>query len=245
MKRVLIIQARMGSTRLPGKVLREVAGKPMLSQQIRRLKSCSEADEIVVATTTNPADEPLVEVAHREGVSCFRGSEVDVLDRFVGAASQTKADVVVRLTADCPLIDPALTDQVIHELIDHESTCDYAANVLKRTFPRGLDVEAFFFDVLLRWNRMASSQRSREHVTLLVRSESPELFLSRSVEDTEDNSDLRWTVDTETDLLLIRKLYDELDLGTHVNSYRDLLAYVRMHPELPRLNAHEQTWSPL
>ncbi len=245
MRRVIIVQARMTSTRLPGKVMVDVAGRPMLAQQIRRLKECTMADEIMIATTTNLADEPILDLAHREGVGFFRGSEHDVLERYVGAARQLQADVVVRITADCPLIDPQVTDRVISELINHATECDYASNVIKRTYPRGLDVEAFFIDTLLRMDRVAKSQQAREHVTVFLLSEAPELFLCRSVVDRENNANLRWTVDTETDLKLIRTLYDDLDLGQCVVPYSEILAYVRTHPELTQINAGVETWEPL
>ncbi len=245
MKRVIFIQARMGSTRLPGKVLMDVAGKPMLSQQIRRLKECTAIDEIVIATTVNIADDSIVRIAHKEGVGCFRGSEQDVLGRFVGAAQQYKADVIVRITADCPLIDPKITDRVIKELINHSNEYDYASNVINRTYPQGLDVEAFYADTLLRMNRLAQSQPSREHVTFFLRYERPELFLCGSVIDDEDNSSLRWTVDTEADLSLIRALYNGLNLGEKVALYPEILAYVKSHPELSRINADVKKWNPI
>jgi spore coat polysaccharide biosynthesis protein SpsF len=151
---------------------------------------------------------------------------------------------VVRVTADCPLIDPAVTDRVINELVDRSACCDYASNVLERTYPRGLDVEAFFADVLTRMQRLASSAASREHVTLLPRSEMPYLFLCHSVTDAENNADLRWTVDTEADLRMIALLYERLDLGRRCLSYREVLRYVRAHPEVNALNVGVETWSP-
>jgi spore coat polysaccharide biosynthesis protein SpsF len=244
MKTVIIIQARMTSTRLLGKILMEVAGKPMLAQQIRRLKECAKADEIVIATTTNTADEPVVDLARQEGVSFFRGSEQDVLSRFVDASKSAGADVVVRVTGDCPLIDPQITDRVVGELINHSYECDYASNVIQRTFPRGLDVEAFFVDTLLRMNRLAESQLAREHVTIVVRSERPDLFLCRSVVDSNNNADLRWTVDTADDLRMIRILYEKLQLSTRPKTYPEILAYVRSHPELSQVNAKVKTWEP-
>jgi spore coat polysaccharide biosynthesis protein SpsF len=167
-----------------------------------------------------------------------------VLGRFVGAARQAQAGVVVRVTADCPLIDPQVTDCVICTLADHAAECDYASNVLRRTYPRGLDVEAFFWDTLLRIDRMAQSQTAREHVTIVPRAECPDLFLCRSVEDDQNHADLRWTVDTAADLQLIRALYDALDLDGHVVLYPEILAYVRAHPELSQLNAGVETWEP-
>lgn len=244
MKRVIIVQARMTSTRLPGKVLMDVAGRPMLSQQLRRLKQCTMVDEIVIATTTNSVDERIVDLARREGVRWFCGSESNVLARFVGAARQTQADAIVRVTADCPLIDPHVTDRVIDELIHHGSKCDYASNILQRTYPKGMDVEAFFLDTLLRLDRLALSQVAREHVTVYLYLERPDLFLCRSIVDNENNSDLRWTVDTGADLKLIRALYGALDLGGRMVSYPEILAYVRSHPELNQLNAGVKTWEP-
>jgi spore coat polysaccharide biosynthesis protein SpsF len=243
MRRVIIVQARMTSTRLPGKVLMDVAGQPILAQELHRLKQCALVDDIVVATTTNVTDDPVAELAHREQVGCFRGSEQDVLARYVGAAREARADVVVRVTADCPLIDPQVTDRVIAELTDHAMECDYASNVLRRTYPRGLDVEAFFWDTLLRMDRLAQSAAAREHVTIVPRSEHPELFLCRSVEDDEDNADLRWTVDTAADLEFVRQLYAALNLNTRTASYPEILGYVRNHVGLARRDAIE-TWDP-
>lgn len=243
MKRVIIVQARMGSTRLPGKVLQDLGGRPMLAQQIRRLKRFREADEVMVATTEGAGDDAIAALARDLGVACFRGSEDDVLARYVGAARQAQAEVIVRVTADCPLIDPEVGDRVIRELVDHASRCDYAANVLNRTYPQGLDVEAMFWDTLLRIHRIAASPAEREHVTVLPRMR-PDLFLCRSVADDQNNADLRWTVDEERDLELIRILYEALQIGERAVPYREILAYVRAHPELARLNADIKTWDP-
>ncbi len=244
MKRVLIVQARMGSTRLPGKVLMDLAGRPMLAQQLRRIARCREVDAVVLATSHNASDDPVAALARQEGVPVFRGDEVDVLGRFVGAAREHGADVVVRVTGDCPLLDPEVTDRVIRELTDHAGACDYASNVLERTYPRGLDAEAFFFDTLLRIDRLARAALEREHVTLLPRSGRPDLFLCRSVTDSERNGDLRWTVDTGADLELVRRLYAELELASSPVPYRGVVAHVRAHPALARLNADVETWSP-
>lgn len=244
MKRVLIAQARINSTRLAGKVLADLAGRPLLARLLSRVKQCRQVDEIVVATSNLPSDEPVVELARRAGVGWFCGDEHDVLGRFVAAARQQQADVVIRVTGDCPLIDPEVTDRVIQELTSHAGECDYASNVMQRTYPRGLDTEVMFFDTLARIDRLASSKPAREHVTIVPRSERPELFLVRHVVDEQDNSDLRWTVDTADDLALVRRLYEELSLGERPVAYRQLLHYVRQHPELARMNAGSTTWSP-
>lgn len=237
MKRVAILQARMTSTRLPGKVLMDVAGQPMLVQQIRRLSRCQKVDEIVVATTSNSADAPVVKIARTENVRWFRGSETDVLMRYVGAAKESKADLVVRVTADCPLIDPEESDRVIESLIVHRDRCDYASNVVDRTFPQGLDTEAMFVDTLERIERFAQTPNAREHVTFFLLYEHPEIFRIHSVTDSKNNADLRWTVDVSEDLEMVRRVYEDLDLSGNPVGYREILTYIRTHPEVASLNA--------
>jgi spore coat polysaccharide biosynthesis protein SpsF len=244
MRTVVIVQARMTSSRLPGKVLMPLAGRPMLEQQLRRLRACRMAREIVIATTTNPADDPVAETAWRHDCCLFRGSEYDVLGRYLAAARKACAEVVVRITADCPLVDPEVVDRVIRELLDRADACDYASNVFARTWPRGLDVEAFFMDTLERMDRLGRSPLAREHVTAVIRAERPDLFLCHSVEDEQNNSDLRWTVDTMEDLRLVRTIYDELDLGERLLPYSDILAWVRSRQDLVNLNRGIETWDP-
>jgi len=237
MRRVIVVQARMTSTRLPGKVLMDVAGRPMLAQQLRRVQRCRLVDDIVVATTTNATDDPVVAVARAAGVRWFRGSEADVLSRYAGAAREAGADLVVRLTADCPLIDPVVCDRVIEALASRPERADYASNVLRRTFPVGLDTEVFWSDTLDRVTRLARSASAREHVTTFIYVEHPELFLVHSVTDADDNSDLRWTVDTDADLVVVRRLYEALRRDERPAGYLELVRYARAHPELGTLNA--------
>jgi spore coat polysaccharide biosynthesis protein SpsF len=244
MKRVIVVQARIRSSRLPGKVLLDLAGRPMLERQLERLKQCRTADDIVVATTRHGDDRPIVSLAGRMGVRWFRGSADDVLRRYVDAAIQTQADVVVRITSDCPLIDPDVTDRVIRELCAMPAHCDYASNVVRRTFPRGLDTEALFADALLRIDRLACLPHEREHVTIVPRSARAGLFLTRDVLDDRDNSDLRWTVDTPEDLGLMREIYQGLGLAERIATYGEVLAYVRERPHLSALNAASRTWNP-
>jgi spore coat polysaccharide biosynthesis protein SpsF len=238
MRRVAILQARMTSERLPGKVLADVAGRPMIEQQLRRLERCRRLDELVIATTTNADDEPLVALARRLGIRCFRGSEHDVLARYAGAAREARADVVVRLTSDCPLADAEEVDVVVAALEERRATCDYASNGLEPTLPRGLDAEALWRDVLERADRMATSEPAREHVTWFVYSERPELFALHAVRRPYDAADLRFTVDTEADLALVRRLYAELGLAERDVPLAETIAYVRAHPELAAINAH-------
>ena len=243
-KCVVILQARMNSSRLPGKVLMDIGGQPMLAQQLRRISRCKFVDEIFVATTTEKSDKPIEDLAKKLEVRFFRGSEMDVLSRFVGAAQEANADIVVRLTADCPLIDPDLIDKVIDTLIRNSAKCDYATNTLERTYPRGLDVEVMFADTLFRVDRLAKSQSAREHVTTFIRAEHPELFMTYSVKDKQDNSDLRWTVDTSNDLEFVRMMYESLNLGQNFLPYKEMLKFLRTNPHLIEMNANVETWDP-
>ena len=207
----------------------------MLSHELRRLMHCREIDELVVATTLGAVDDPVVDLARREGVGWFRGDERDVLSRYLGAARASRADLVVRITADCPLIDAVVTDLVVAAA--RGGHCDYASNVVRRSYPRGLDAEAFPFDVLERVARLATSVPAREHVTYFVNRERPELFILQDVMDPDDNADLRWTVDTEQDLALVRAIYELAALEDRYLPYPDLVRLVRGHPELVALNA--------
>jgi spore coat polysaccharide biosynthesis protein SpsF len=237
MKRVIIIQARMTSTRLPGKVLMDLAGRPMLAQQLRRLAGCKQIDEIVVATTTNATDDSVVAAARQAGVRWFRGDERDVLGRYVGAARDANADMVIRVTADCPLIDAGEADRVVEALVAQRDRCDYASNIVRRTLPRGLDTEGMYADTLERLGRVGQSPPAREHVTYFILNERPDLFIIGSVTDMEDNSDLRWTVDFPEDLEMVRRLYEELGIGERTVGYREILTYVRANPAVAAINA--------
>ena len=145
MKIVIIVQARMTSTRLPGKILLPVLGKPLLEYQIERLKRCNKADEIVIATTINSSDQPVVNLCERLGIAYYRGSECDVLARYFEAAVASQADVIVRVTSDCPVIDPTVIKQCIDFYLKHYPYYDYVSNSLQRTYPRGMDTEVFSF----------------------------------------------------------------------------------------------------
>jgi len=238
MKKVAIIQARMTSTRLPGKILMDLAGAPMLVRQIERLRRARLVDEICIATTRNAADDPVVSLAESLDLRWYRGDEDDVLGRYQGAAQESRAEVVVRITADCPLLMPEVVDRVVVGLLEEATACDYAANVIRRTYPRGLDTEAMFRDVLERIARMGKSARAREHVTQFLLTERPDLFVIHSIEDAENNADLRWTVDHQADLDMVRQLYAALPIADGSVGYRDILSFVREHPEISGLNSH-------
>lgn len=233
MKIVGIIQARMGSTRLPGKVLLDLAGEPMLARVVSRAQRASKVDEVVVATTTEPGDEPIVRICRSRGWPCFRGSERDVLDRYYRAAIEHGADCVVRITSDCPLIDPEVIDLVVGELLQKGLT-DYASNTLPpRTFPRGLDVEAVRFEALDRAWRQDENPAWREHVTPYIHRH-PEEFALRAVTNDQDYSHMRWTVDTPADLVFIRRIYDHF--GHDRFSWRDVVALLEEHPAWVEIN---------
>lgn len=233
MRRVAILQARTTSTRLPGKVLMDVSGEPMITHELRRLLAATQLDDVVVATTGSPTDDSIIEIAEKEGVRWFRGSEHDVLSRYVNAAREARADVVIRVTADCPLLDPAVVDSVVASL---DRATDYASNVMRRTYPQGLDAEALHRDALERIDRLAVTEAAREHVTWLIVRERPELFVKRSVEAPTDDSDLRWTVDVGADLELVRGLYRELNLAEQRLSYESVVRHVRAQQQLADLN---------
>jgi spore coat polysaccharide biosynthesis protein SpsF len=238
MRRAVVVQARMTSTRLPGKVLMDLAGRPLLERELERLQGCREIEEIVLAVTTNPDDDPLVDLAQRVGVRWYRGSEHDVLARYIGASREARAEMVVRITSDCPLIDAGEVDAVIGALAERRTTCDYASNILERHLPRGLDTEALWYDTLERMGRLATSSPAREHVTWFCRSERPDLFALHSVRRPFDAADLRWTVDTADDLAMVRRLYDELSLADREVPLRELIGHVRAHPEIAAVNRH-------
>jgi spore coat polysaccharide biosynthesis protein SpsF len=227
---VAIIQARMGSTRLPGKVLLDLAGEPMLVRDMNRLARAEMLDEVVIATTVEPADDAIVDLCQEHDWHYFRGSEADVLDQYYRTAQEYQADVVVRVTSDCPLIEPQVVDRVVREFLKRQSEIDYAANTLQpRTFPRGLDTEVVRFDALERaW---------REHVTRYIRGH-PELFKSYGVLSEEALSYMRWTVDTSEDLALVRRIYEHF--GHDRFSWREVLALLEQYPEWLAINRDVQ-----
>jgi spore coat polysaccharide biosynthesis protein SpsF len=232
MRVVAIVQARMGSSRLPAKVLARIAGKTMLARVVGRLLDARSLDAIVIATTTRELDDVIEAEAERLGVGVFRGSETDVLARYHGAARAARAEAIVRITSDCPLIDPNVVDAVVAAL---GPDIDYASNTRDRTYPRGLDVEAFHRDTLDRMARMATSQAAREHVTAFI-TEHPELFQIAQVRSHLDASEMRWTVDTPEDLELVRALCAAFD--GNPPGVDELIAYLRARPDLAAINAH-------
>jgi spore coat polysaccharide biosynthesis protein SpsF len=207
MKTVAVIQARMGSTRLPNKVLADLGGRPMLARVVARVRQAHTIDEVVVATTTAPQDEAIEAFCTREGIACFRGSEDDVLDRYYRAARECHADVVVRITADCPLHDPKVIDAVVGHF--DSARHDYVSNTLTRSYPDGLDTEVISMAALERAWRDATWASEREHVTPYIWKQ-PELFRIDQLTQPIDLSALRWTVDEPRDLAMVREVYRRL-----------------------------------
>lgn len=233
---VVIVQARMGSTRLPGKVLMDLEGRPMLERQLERLARARTPDALAIATTTDPRDQSIVDLAVRLNVPFTRGSEDDVLDRYLQAARAHAADVVVRVTADCPLIDPDVLDRCVDALLA-DPTLDYASNTLQRTYPRGLDVEVLPLATLETVTREAHEPADREHVTRFVWRQ-PERFRIGSITDDEDHSDLRWTVDVAEDLELVRRVYRDLLPRSPRFDYCELIKHAQAHPDVHAANRH-------
>jgi len=240
MKIVATIEARMTSSRLPGKVLLPAAGKPMLHHLISRLRKVPLIQEIVLATTTNVTDDVLVDFAEKEGIACFRGSEKDVMSRVIGAAESVKADVVVEITGDCPIIDPEVIEQTI-QIFLHNS-CDYASNVVVRSYPIGMDTQVFRLDVLKRSFSMTNLSLDREHVTRHIR-QNPELFRLIHLVSTQSLfwPELGLTLDEPKDYELLKRIIEYFDVRTDSFTCSEMIQLLRIqHPEWVKLNEDVQ-----
>ena len=237
-KIVAIIQARMGSTRLPGKVLLDIGGEPMLVRDMHRVGQSKRIHLCVVATSNSPVDDPIISLCKQYGWNYFRGDEQDVLDRFYKAALAFKADIIVRITSDCPLIEAEIIDRVIDDFIKKFPEIDYSSNVLPvRTFPRGLDTEVISIQTLERlWNEDTNPQW-REHVTQYIH-QNPEKFRIHCTLNDVDCSSLRWTVDTAEDLEFVNKIYKQFNDDRF--SWHDVLLVLKKHPEFLEINRHIQ-----
>ena len=230
-----VIQARMSSRRLPGKVLRPVVGKPLLALQLERVARAQKIDNLVVATSDRPDDDPVAALAASAGVGCYRGSLDDVLDRFYRAARDHAPDHVVRLTADCPLADPHVIDAVIDFCVSGDY--DYASNALQPTFPDGLDVEVARFACLEKAWREAALPSEREHVMPYIHRR-PERFRIGGYSGGTDLSHLRWTVDEPEDLALVTRIYEALYSDNPAFTTADVLRLIERQPDLAAMNAH-------
>ncbi len=232
-----ILQARTSSSRLPGKVMMPILGRPMLEYQLERLARCTSLERLVVATSIDPSDDALFDLCRDAGVDCFRGSLNDVLDRFFQAALPYAPDVVVRLTGDCPLADPSLIDEIVGRFL--ASDLDYLSNCAPPTYPDGLDVEVTRFACLKSAWTEAILPSQREHVTPFIRKQ-PDRFRVGNHVRSEDLSSLRWTVDEPEDFEFVRLVYERLYPGKPDFTTDDVLALLRESPELKQFNARFQ-----
>lgn len=264
-KTAVIIQARMGSSRLPGKVLLDIAGQPMLARVVERARRAKTVDQVIVATTTEPDDDPVAHFCHARGYVCYRGSLQDVLDRYYQAARLFQVSVIVRLTADCPLIDPELIDQTVRAF--QAGGFDFACNRLpppySRTYPIGLDVEVCTFEALQRAWREADQPHQREHVMPYLYEEARSVRwrarLEAGIQDMPvpafiddapqghfrvlqldyslDYGSLRWTVDTPQDLELVRQVYAHMSGRVDSFTWLEVLELFHREPSLAQINA--------
>jgi spore coat polysaccharide biosynthesis protein SpsF len=248
---VAIIQARMTSSRLPGKVLLDLAGQPMVSRVVARTSRAATVDQALVATTTDASDDPVVALCDSKGIPCIRGGMHDVLDRYYQAASRSKADVVVRITADCPVIDPVLIDDCVNKLLEgsFDFTCNRLPPPFTRTYPIGLDTEVCMFNALEKAWREASETFHREHVMpylyegvelsavsgQLSTGVSPRGFRIAQLHHTTDYGAYRWTVDTPEDLEFMRQVYAHFD-GRDDFAWIEILNLIHAEPDLMKIN---------
>ena len=230
---VAITQARLGSTRLPGKALMDIEGKTMLERVVERIQLAKHVDEVVVATTDNKRDDKVAEKAGEIGAGIFRGSEGDVLDRYYQAAKKFNADIVVRVTSDCPLADHKVIDEMVLQFESESPPLDYLSNNIPPSFPHGIDVEVFSFSALEKCWKEAKEPHQREHVTPFIR-EHPEVFKSKNFSAPENNSGYRFTVDFPEDLEFVREVYKRI--GGDVFGYEQVLELLKEHPEISSIN---------
>ena len=233
MKIVALVQARMGSTRLPNKVMKPIDGIPMIELLLSRLSRAKEVDEIIIASSIDERNQPLVEHVRKLGYACEQGSENDVLDRFVQAARKHQADVVVRITGDCPLVDPELVDEVIRGF--KASGADYFSNIAPPTYPDGLDIEVFTFKALERASQETNKAFDREHVTPYLREKG--LFSTASMQHSQDYSSFRWTVDEPADFAVIEQVFKYFH--PHIDfTWEEVLELQLQQPEIFNINKH-------
>jgi len=230
---IAIIQARLGSTRLPGKVLLDVCGKTVLERVVERTRYTKNIDSVVVTMPNGERDDLLAQFCEEHKIHFLRGREEDLLDQYYQAAKTLNAEVIVRITADCPLIDPQIIDQTINEYFARN--CDYiSTGRLSSTFPDGLDTEVFSFATLEEAWKKATLQSEREHVTPYIWNH-PELFKVETVNNDIDLSLLRWTVDEQRDLDFVRRVYQEFNTK-EIFYMKDIIRFLEENPEIGMIN---------
>lgn len=237
MKTGAIIQTRMGSTRLPGKVMMELCGEPVIFHVIERMKQANLLDDIIIATTVAQEDDIIVGQAYKCGVKSFRGSTDDVLARYYFAAKENDLDVIVRITSDCPLIDPFIINQLLqfYSSNKYDIVSNAGDTPEERTYPRGLDVEIFSYQCLEDAFLNSTELYQREHVTPYMYEGSYSVFYYKN---NVNHSKYRWTLDTQDDFMLISKIYNYFYKGKHDFYFKDILRFIQENPELTKLNEH-------
>lgn len=233
MKNIAIIQARTGASRLPNKVIIQIKGKSVLEHVIDRVKRSTQINEVIVATTISESDLRIVELCAQNGIRVFCGSEDDVLDRYYQAAKLLEADNVIRITADCPLHDAQVIEQVIMSHIAQNN--DYTSNTLKETFPDGLDCEIMKYSVLKEAWKEAKMAAQREHVTQYIIHN--DKYKKSCVLSKENHGDERWTLDTKDDLRFIERVYEELYDSNPFFNYEDIITLLNKKPEIRKINS--------
>ncbi len=231
-----IVQARMGSIRLPGKTLIEIEGKPLLEHIINRIRYSKSIDKIIIATTTEPEDKAIVSLAEKLQVETYTGSSEDVLDRFYQAASLFGAKEIVRITADDPFKDPKVIDEIVNYFFSHPEL-DYVSNTIEPSYPVGIDVEVFSYKALKTSWQEAESPRYREHVTPYILC-NPNLFKVANYKYTGQLSHLRWTIDTKEDLQMTREVYKKLYVEDGMFYMDDILKLLSKHTDISDINCN-------
>lgn len=237
MKVVAIIQARMGATRLPCKMMMEILDKPVVHHVIERVKKARLVNDIWLATTVNPEDDVLANWAKDNNVKYYRGSVNDVLDRYYQTALLAQADTVIRITGDCPLIDPEVVDQVVGEYL--KGGYDYICNRQPPTFPDGLDTEVFSMATLKKDWEEATLKSDREHVSTYIWRH-PNIFKLKSIYNPVDLSGQRWTLDTKEDLEFLKLIFEELQKKQQFGHLAEVLAILKEHPDWLKINSQYQ-----
>lgn len=239
MKTTLIIQARMNSTRLPGKVLFNIEKITLLEILLKRLKLLEKDCQIIVGTTTKTIDKKIVNVCKKNGVEWFRGSERNVLERFCKIIEKKKSEIVIRITSDCPLIDSNIIKKGLKIFLKNSSKVDYLSNTLERTYPRGLDFEILKSECLLKSLSKTKSLDDLEHVTPFIY-KNPKQFAIKQLKDKEDYSQLRLTVDTQEDFNLVKKIleYFKKKGSLYTFDYKDILKLLKKNPDWVKINTH-------
>lgn len=239
MNRIAIIQARMGSTRLPGKVMINIKGKTVLNHIVDRVRYCNNIDKIIVATSTDKRNDIIEKECKKMNIRCFRGSEEDVLERYYEAANQVCADLIVRITADCPMIDNNVIDKMMEKFlrVNRDKKIDYMSNfdVVRNTFPRGMDVEIISMDALKKSYKEAKQYYEREHVTPYIYN-NIDKFNIIGYSNNQDLSEYRFTLDTKEDLNLIEIIYDNLYDNNKKFNMTDIVAFMNTNIKLTEIN---------